>query len=333
MSSGAFSEDQELIDEFKRESIEALNDVEPKVMGLSDASSFKTNYDEVFRVFHSVKGGAGMFEMNDLQSVVHHLEALLTRHKEKGVFPTELVDYLLKGGDVIRDHLEKGVALSFKLFDPLDMPVVPAPTPIPAPAPAPQAVASVTQIRHVDDRRPTVFIVDDEVEILEVLRDTLDPLNVRTEVFSSGINMLERLQSIAVSEYPDCVITDINMPEMTGIQMVEKVKSLDADLPVIFVSGYVDKNAAMEAVRLHVDSILEKPFSSELVCAAVRRAISLRRFERLLERSIKFILYQYSDLDAFLKANKKEHLRASFRSDLQNLMEQMKALKAMKKAS
>ncbi|MBT5095750.1 MAG: chemotaxis protein CheA, partial [Halobacteriovoraceae bacterium] len=93
-----------MVDEFFIEALSLLDEAEDGLICYEKGEATEESYNCIYRAFHSVKGGAGMFEVTDLQGHLHHLENLFGKVKELGEIPTDLIDYFLKGVDAARDR-------------------------------------------------------------------------------------------------------------------------------------------------------------------------------------------------------------------------------------
>jgi two-component system, LuxR family, response regulator FixJ len=117
---------------------------------------------------------------------------------------------------------------------------------------------------------PMVHVIDDD----EALRDSLAflfstaQLPVRT--YESAAAFLKDLPASGSG----CVITDLRMPEMSGVDLLRRLNSLGAGLPVIVITGHGDVPMAVEAMKLGAVDFLEKPFDDEVLLMAVRTALS-----------------------------------------------------------
>jgi FixJ family two-component response regulator len=110
-----------------------------------------------------------------------------------------------------------------------------------------------------------IHVVDDEEDLLEVYQTLLED-RYRVKAFTSPKDFLENLKQ----EMPALVITDFNMPEMTGIEMIRKgFENSNRPFPFIVLSGYLDKDNAVAAVNLGVFRLLEKPTDGELLLATI----------------------------------------------------------------
>lgn len=117
-----------------------------------------------------------------------------------------------------------------------------------------------------------VHIVDDDAAVRDSIAFSLGTADLDTRTFESAIALLEALPGIE----PGCIITDVRMPEMSGIELVRRLKQLHAPHPVIMITGHADVPLAIEAMKAGVVDFLEKPFEDDALLDAVRRALDLR---------------------------------------------------------
>ncbi len=126
------------------------------------------------------------------------------------------------------------------------------------------------------DNTPTkLLVVDDEKIILGVATDVLEGEGyvVKTET-----NPLEALKRVKEETF-DFVLTDISMPEMNGLEMVKKIKKIDANIGAIFMTGYANLETAKEAIKTGAYDYIMKPFELVELRAAVTKAVEKRREE------------------------------------------------------
>jgi two-component system response regulator FixJ len=138
----------------------------------------------------------------------------------------------------------------------------------------------------------TVHVIDDDDAVRGSLAFLLDGAGFEARAYASPLDVLE-----AVAQKADlgsgCIVTDIRMPQMNGLELVGRLRAAGVDLPVIVITGHGDLPLAIEAMRAGVVDFLEKPFDDEALLAAVRRAIDgyakahrgdaeRRRFESLI---------------------------------------------------
>jgi excisionase family DNA binding protein len=134
-----------------------------------------------------------------------------------------------------------------------------ASVPAAAPPPAPRA----------STERPRILVVDDESSIRDLLAKTLALAEYDVDTAPDGGSALERLRL-----YPyDLLIVDLKMPGIDGLAVIREAKRLNANLPVIIITGYSTESAAIDAVNLGVAGYLTKPFRVPQVLAAAAKAI------------------------------------------------------------
>jgi len=121
--------------------------------------------------------------------------------------------------------------------------------------------------------KPTVYVVDDDADVLGSLRFLLetDGFNVRT--FRNGASLLNAVRSTGV----DCFVIDYKMPEMNGIDLVRRLRNRDIAAPVILITGYPDENIAARAEAAGVRHVLLKPLLEESLVTRIRGAIQEAR--------------------------------------------------------
>jgi CheY-like chemotaxis protein len=117
---------------------------------------------------------------------------------------------------------------------------------------------------------PRALIVDDEPEIAHTLRECLGP-QYRTELVHSGADAL----ASAERERPDVVLLDVNMPGMSGVEVLRYLKAMHPDLPVIMITATEDTAQIEQTMQLGSLGYIPKPFTrayvQHLVAAAVQR--------------------------------------------------------------
>ncbi len=120
----------------------------------------------------------------------------------------------------------------------------------------------------------TILIVDDSRDIARVLKDhMLLPRGYRVLYAPDGQQGL----LTATSTDPDLILLDMNMPNMSGIEMLEALRETECKAPVIFMTLHGSESVAVEAFRLGVCNYLIKPFTPEEVHAAIDDALSMKR--------------------------------------------------------
>ena len=111
-----------------------------------------------------------------------------------------------------------------------------------------------------------VFVVDDEVKVLEVVGATLGSLSVEVTCFVHPVKCLERLRS----QKCDLLIADLRMPEMDGMELVTNVRRHAPWVPVLIMTGYGDVPTAVRAIQAGAVDLIEKPLDKDTLIRTVK---------------------------------------------------------------
>jgi two-component system response regulator FixJ len=112
---------------------------------------------------------------------------------------------------------------------------------------------------------PLISIVDDDKSVREALKSLLDSVGFRAEVFGSGE---EFLNSPFVSQ-TDCLIADVRMPGMSGLELQERLNAANFSIPIVFISAHDDGEARARGLRAGAIDFLQKPFSEDALLGAI----------------------------------------------------------------
>jgi two-component system response regulator FixJ len=126
---------------------------------------------------------------------------------------------------------------------------------------------------------PTVFVVDDDQATRKSLRWLVETLGVPVQTFHSGASFLDSYDP----EQPGCLVLDVMMSGMTGLELQKELNERQIEIPVIVLTGYGDVPTAVRALKNGAVEFLEKPFDGEILLDQVRHALELdtaRRRER-----------------------------------------------------
>jgi two-component system, LuxR family, response regulator FixJ len=113
-----------------------------------------------------------------------------------------------------------------------------------------------------------VYVIDDDEAVRQSLEFLLGTADIEVRTYPSAKAFLDGLSEVAAG----CVITDVRMPGMSGIELLQRVQEIRPGLPVIVITGHGDVPLAVEAMKVGAVDFLEKPFDDELLLAAVRAA-------------------------------------------------------------
>ncbi len=117
----------------------------------------------------------------------------------------------------------------------------------------------------------TVVIVDDDRNFRESLRWLLESMSLRVEAHASACEFLEAYDPAQ----PGCLLLDVRMPDLSGLQLQELLAARGATLPVIFLTGHGDVPMAVRAMKQGALDFLEKPFSDETLLERVHDALAI----------------------------------------------------------
>ena len=128
-----------------------------------------------------------------------------------------------------------------------------------------------------------VHVIDDDEALRESLAFLLRTVQIEAQSYSSALAFLDALPDLRLS----CVITDVRMPGLSGIDLLKRLKELKIDVPVIVITGHGDVPLAVEAMKFGAIDFLEKPFDDELLLESVQSALRQRDGEakRHMERA------------------------------------------------
>ena len=116
-----------------------------------------------------------------------------------------------------------------------------------------------------------IAIVDDEASVLRALSRLLGAHGVQSAPFSSGREFLARLRDDA-SFRPDCLLLDISMPDLNGLEVKERLRQLGQPLPVVFITAHGQSPLRERAMAAGAVAVLQKPVREEALLEAIQNA-------------------------------------------------------------
>jgi two-component system response regulator FixJ len=131
--------------------------------------------------------------------------------------------------------------------------------------------------------KSVVHVIDDDEAVREVLAFQLGSAGIDVQTYDSAAGFLK----IAPTVQAGCIITDVRMPDLSGIDLLRQLRELKVSAPVIVITAHGDIPLAVEAMRLGAIDFLEKPFDDDVLLASVRSALEKgdRERTRQAERS------------------------------------------------
>jgi FixJ family two-component response regulator len=121
--------------------------------------------------------------------------------------------------------------------------------------------------------QPIVFVVDDDISVRESLELLIRCEGWQPETFGSAQEFLSRPRALV----PSCLVLDVSLPGLNGLDLQKRVAGERAEMPIIFITGYGDVPMTVQAMKAGAVEFLTKPFGDEVLLRAIRHAIERSR--------------------------------------------------------
>jgi two-component system response regulator FixJ len=119
---------------------------------------------------------------------------------------------------------------------------------------------------------PVVHVIDDDESAREALAFLIDCAGFQVRTYESAVRFLDAVPTMDHG----CIVTDVRMPELTGVELIGRLKALGVKDPVIVITGHADVPMAIQAMKAGVADFLEKPFGDDAILGAIRSALARR---------------------------------------------------------
>ncbi len=139
---------------------------------------------------------------------------------------------------------------------------------------------------------PVVFVVDDDVSVRESLEALIRFTGWQVEVFASAQEFLAHRRVDA----PSCLVLDLALPDLNGLDLQKRVAAERPDMPVIFITGYGDVPTSVQAMKKGAVEFLTKPFSDDVLLDAIRDAIERSRAALHQETELQTLRERHASL-------------------------------------
>jgi two-component system, LuxR family, response regulator FixJ len=139
-----------------------------------------------------------------------------------------------------------------------------------------------------------VHLIDDDESVRQALAFLLTTAGHAVRVYESGTAFLDALATLQ----PGCIISDVRMPGIDGLELQRRLKGLDINLPFIIMTGHADVPLAVEAMKAGAIDFIEKPFDDELLLSAINTALARFSEEGHREAEIAQIQTKLQSLSA-----------------------------------
>lgn len=154
------------------------------------------------------------------------------------------------------------------------------------------ALGDNVRLASMSPETPVVFVVDDDVSVRESIELLIRSAGLRPKTFESAQEFLSCPRVLV----PNCLILDVHLPGLSGLDLQRFVSVERTDMPIIFITGYGDVSASVQAMKAGAVEFLTKPFSDEELLSAVRNAIERSRYALGIELELQEIRDRYASL-------------------------------------
>ncbi len=126
------------------------------------------------------------------------------------------------------------------------------------------------------NKRPTVYVVDDDPAMRDSLRWLIESVDLNVETYDSAHAFLQNYDP----SQPGCIVLDVRMPGMSGLEVQEKIASHTLRNPIIIITGYGDVPMAVKAIKSGAVDFIEKPFSDQVLLDRIHSALEIDENDR-----------------------------------------------------
>jgi FixJ family two-component response regulator len=148
------------------------------------------------------------------------------------------------------------------------------------------------KIRAAIEGTPVVFVVDDDISVRESLELMIRYAGWSCETFASAAVFLARGRVAA----PSCLVLDVNLPDLNGLELQQRVATDRLDMPIIFITGFGDVPMTVKAMKAGAVEFLTKPFSDEVLLTAIRSCVERSAVTLGHEAELKALRSSYASL-------------------------------------
>jgi FixJ family two-component response regulator len=144
----------------------------------------------------------------------------------------------------------------------------------------------------VQDADTIVFVVDDDSSVREAIESLVSLVGLRVETFASAQEFLRHQRS----DLPGCIVLDVDLPGLSGLDLQQELAAHGIDLPIIFITGYGDIPMSVRAMKAGATEFLTKPFRDQDLLDAIHQALELDRTARRHSREIAELRKRFAAL-------------------------------------
>jgi FixJ family two-component response regulator len=139
---------------------------------------------------------------------------------------------------------------------------------------------------------PIVFVVDDDAAVRLAIKDLLESVGIQVQTFASGAEFKARTPA----EAPSCLILDVRLPGMSGLEFQRELTAAGVEIPIIFITGHGDIPITVQAMKAGAVDFLTKPFREQELLDAIHKAVDRDRQVREQTADVAKLRQRYEGL-------------------------------------
>jgi FixJ family two-component response regulator len=144
----------------------------------------------------------------------------------------------------------------------------------------------------MSEAAPIVFVVDDDVSVRESLELLIRCEGWQAEIFASADEFLSRPRTLV----PSCLILDLSLPGLSGLDLQKRIASERTDMPIIFITGHGDVPSTVQAMKAGAVEFLTKPFTNDALLSAIQQALERSRAALDQDAELRELRDRYASL-------------------------------------
>jgi CheY-like chemotaxis protein/HPt (histidine-containing phosphotransfer) domain-containing protein len=313
--------ESQILQEYFLEAREILTECEQAFLQLESRPQDHALIDTIFRLIHTLKGSAFAVGLDAFGRFAHRFENLLDliRHEKIEVNP-DIISLALQINDTQKNWLEALTQDQQHLIDvshftdQLDAWIKPFGSDQPKPVvPAFGFFEDETEDAKAktSEHRFRILLVDDSKDQVELYQEMLEGWNCETFVAFHGAEALEILRRHAM----DVILTDLEMPGMGGLELIQRIRAADISTPIVFVSGYAGRRDVIAMMNIGANGFLEKPVLPAALQAQIRAALKEKYLQDAVAQltQLNFVAYLTSSQLARLQKDDPRRLELEAR--------------------
>ena len=155
--------------------------------------------------------------------------------------------------------------------------------------------SSLTSKNHAPtsiNSKPTVFIVDDDDAVRSALQTLIESMDIPTAAFNHVQSFLDSYNP----DQPGCLILDVRLPQLSGLELQEYLHREGINIPIIFVSGHSNVSMAVRTLKAGAIDFIEKPFDDQVLLDSIQKALEVDKVMRNEDLWRKMILQYLGQL-------------------------------------